>query len=488
MIKSLIVKEWPAQDVMNKATTSKRNVNDIRIAIIDDHPNIGKLIATYIRKIGCSPTVFNDSRKFVDDFQPDQFDIVITDIRMPDTDGFQVLDKVKRTSPGTDVIVVSAHTEKADAIRALRMGAFDFFEKPVSYAELASAIEKTLAFRELTRERDEMAIDLETAFRENSEKWGLNSFVGNSRSLNAIKKTVQKACSAKAPVLIVGESGTGKELVARMLHYSGTRASKPFVPVNCSAMPAELAESLLFGHVKGAFTGANTAAKGFFEAADKGTLFLDEVGDMRYELQAKLLRVLEDGIIATVGKASGGIPVDVRVVAATNVDLNKKVEEKEFREDLFYRLNTLIIRIPPLRERKDDIPIIINSLITRIAGSMGRSAPGIQEQLVTQLSTLPWPGNVRQLKNALEKALILNSSEILKTDDFQDLFDAKDSQTSARKTGNTQLATIDDDLNLDRIQMQAVKKAMETCRDNMSEASRLLGISRNKLYRLLAKR
>jgi len=335
----------------------------VSVMVVDDDVNAAGLTARYLKSMRVDVAVYTDPEKCLSDVEKKRPDIVITDLRMPKLDGLALLERVKKLNPSVDVIMVTGNADKAVAIQALKLGAFDFFEKPVDSAELIETIKKTLRYRAVVEERNQFADQVSFLSQREARQWGLDAFIGRSKLIRKIVddiKLVQRTPSTS--VLITGESGTGKELVARAIHFGGSRASHPFVPVNCCAVSAELAESVLFGHVKGAFTGATADVKGCFDMADKGTLFLDEIGDMPAALQTKLLRVLEDGMVVPVGKTVGH-EVDVRVVAATNSNLDEKIASGRFRSDLYYRLGGFRIHIPPLRERPEDIPALARHFV-----------------------------------------------------------------------------------------------------------------------------
>jgi DNA-binding NtrC family response regulator len=298
---------------------AKRN-----IVIVDDYAPVAQTLSTYVEKMGFLPIVFNNPIAFLENIDAQPFDILITDIKMPDMNGIELLKRVKRLNIKAPVIMVSAHADKQDAIAALKHGAYDFLEKPINREELAATIARTMGFRQAVQERDELARQLSLITAEEGRKWGVGTFVGKSKPMKEVFNKIRLLHkSHRTNVLILGESGTGKELVARAIHFGSKRAEGPFITLNCSAIPDNLAESMLFGHVKGAFTGATSTQQGHFEMANGGTLFLDEIGDMAPMIQTKLLRVLEDGIVCPVGKTKG-TKYDVRIISATNTDIKSK--------------------------------------------------------------------------------------------------------------------------------------------------------------------
>ncbi len=459
----------------------------LRIAVVDDYVNAAETIATYVRCMGCVPSVFTSPVAFLDALKSDTFDIVITDIRMPEMDGLSLLKEVRERAPDSQVIVVSGHAEKEDAIEALKFGACDFFEKPVGKDECEAAIKRTARYQAVLRERDRLRKQLSYISEQEVKRWGLHAFVGQHESLGKLAADIRSLQKVdRTTVLILGESGTGKELVARALHAGSERKSGPFVPVNCSAIPGELAESILFGHVKGSFTGAASDRKGAFELANEGTLFLDEIGDMSPDVQAKLLRVLEDGIVNPVG-ATKGSKVNVRIVAATNTDLEKKIEMGEFRGDLFHRLAAFTLDMPPLRDRKSDIPLLVEHFVKELSLEMGFAEPKVIPEAMDMLMRYEFPGNVRELKNVIEQALIRSRGEEI-TEEHIHLSPGLLRPSSGPESASQPSSSLADlPLNLAEMEKLTVKRAMEKTGGNVSEAARLLGISRNKLYSVLSK-
>ena len=329
-------------------------------------------------------------------------DVILTDLKMPGADGLAVLAHARKVRPGAEVILMTGYATVESAVHAMKMGAFHYITKPFSVDEVVPLVERAL---ELTSVRRENA-SLRSLAR---GRGGLDNIIGVSESMKEVLGLVRKVADTDSTVLITGESGTGKELVARAVHYLSPRADRMLVPINCSAIPADLLESELFGHVKGAFTGAHATRAGKFEAAHNGTIFLDEIGEMSPPLQVKLLRVLQEKSVTPVG-GNKAIPVDVRVIAATNKDLDEEVSEGRFRPDLFFRLNVIPVRIPPLRERRDDIPILVAHFIERYNREKGRALEGIRPESLEILMRYPWPGNVRELENLVERIVVLKGA------------------------------------------------------------------------------
>ncbi|RLA95000.1 MAG: sigma-54-dependent Fis family transcriptional regulator, partial [Deltaproteobacteria bacterium] len=329
--------------------------------------------------------------------------VVLLDVKMPGLDGIETLKRIKEKDESVEVIMVSGLNILKKAVDAIKLGAYDYILKPFDPEEILTAVERAL-------ERQRMSRELSYFRLEREQLWGGSEIVSQDEKMKEVFDIIQKVAYTTTTVLIVGESGTGKELVARAIHRAGPRREKPFVAINCASIPAELMESELFGYEKGAFTGAYAQTIGKFEYADGGTLFLDEISTLKPELQAKLLRVIEEKRIQRIGSARP-IPVDVRIIAATNMDLKKMVEEGKFRQDLYFRLNVLPIQLPPLRERKDDIPLLLDYFVKKFNEKYRRKVKGFSPEAVEALKQYQWPGNVRELENLVERMVVLSDGE-----------------------------------------------------------------------------
>lgn len=453
----------------------------VSIAIIDDDRNSCSAIEMALRSIECTPRIYSDAQQALTELQANPTEVVITDIHMPKVDGITILKTIKEKLPSVEVIIVTGFADKALAIEALRWGAFSLLEKPVNLAELLEVVKRTVHYRTIRTERDQLAEQVSLLTRQEIARWGIKAFVGESAAIKEVLKNIRLIQrSASTSVLITGESGTGKELVARAIHFGGSRANHPFIPVNCSAIPSELAESTLFGHRKGSFTGAQADHKGCFEQAHKGTIFLDEIGDMPMALQAKLLRVLEDGIVVPVGAAEGR-KVDVRVIAATNATLHDKIESGAFRSDLFYRLSAFPIMIPPLREHPGDIPLLARHFIKSLSGEMGFPTPALDETAIETLKQYPFPGNVRELKNLIERALIESGGRTILPRHLHLV-----PEHAAPASQNESAASMTLPATLREAEIMLVKRALFQAGGNVSAAAKTLGISRARLYRMLS--
>lgn len=468
----------------------------VTVTVVDDDKRVADTIATYLTQLDCRVQTYTSAESYLAALTDAPSDIVVSDICMPHVNGIELLRRIRAASPKTDVIMVSGAAEKADAVQALKLGAFDFFEKPVNGDELLETIKRTIRYRTVIEERDRYAQQVSALSERDAKKWGISAFVGKTPAIRDCLREIRLLqSSARTSVLITGESGTGKELVARAIHFGSQRSRQPFIPVNCSAVPKELAESILFGHVKGSFTGAVGDRKGCFEMADGGTLFLDEIGDMSAEIQTKLLRVLEDGVITAVGTTSGK-PIDVRVLAATNADIGARLTANAFRRDLFYRLAAFHINIPPLRDRRADIPLLAEHFLKSLGSEMGRATSGFSDAALEMLKSHPFPGNVRELKNVIERALIECAGKQVQPEHLhlQTLHGAPapapvaaPTQPSFRTADSPEDAALEDlPLNLKQAEAVLIRKALQTSEGNVSMAARLLGISRPKLYRKMA--
>lgn len=373
-----------------------------RILIIDDQAPIRRVLRDILENESYQVDDVENGMEALQLIKEQDFDAIFCDIKMPEMDGIEVLEAVKQVSD-TPVIMISGHGTIDTAVEAIKKGAFDFIQKPPDLNRLLITLRNALDKRNLATENKALKKAVKVQ----------NEMIGESKPMLEVKDMIEKVAPTNARVLITGENGTGKELVARQLHELSTRKFGPFIEVNCAAIPSELIESQLFGHEKGSFTSAIKQRKGDFELADGGTLFLDEIGDMSLSAQAKVLRALQENKITRVG-GEKEIPVNVRIVAATNKDLKKMIEENTFREDLYHRLSVIVINVPPLRERKDDIPMLVNSFVEIIAQNMGKPAPCFADEAMEELKSYQWTGNIRELHNIVERLVILGGSTITK--------------------------------------------------------------------------
>src|SRR5205085_6277704 len=367
-----------------------------RILIVDDEQGIRAALGQLLEFEGYEVHAVANAVDGIGGYEKWKPHLVFLDVKMAGIDGLEALRRIKEHDPGAIIVMISGHATIQTAVEATQLGAYDILEKPLDTDRILVTLRNALSHLDLHEENARLRLTIESRFE----------IVGKSFAIRAVTDKIEKVARTPGRVLITGKNGTGKELVARAIHRNSTRAEGPFVEVNCAAIPAELIESELFGHMKGSFTGAIADRAGKFEQADGGTLFLDEVGDMSLAAQAKVLRVLQDGVVTRIGGAKQ-IEVDVRVLAATNKNLEAELAEGRFREDLFYRLNVVPIHVPPLRERREDIPLLIAHFVGQLTGPAGLAPRAISEDAVTRLGQLDWPGNVRELRNTIERLLIL---------------------------------------------------------------------------------
>jgi DNA-binding NtrC family response regulator len=438
------------------------------LLVVDDEPSPRSTLALLLRKQGHRVLEADGVTAATKCLAEEVFDLVVTDLRMPDGDGLDVLRAARAHTPPPEVILLTAYAEWKSAKEAIRLGALDYFEKGQEPDELYHRIDKALAARALRRENENLRAQLR-------QRYGLPGLIAQSPAMQMVLDLVERVAPTDATLLIQGESGTGKEVIAKAVHHASTRAGRPFVAVNCGAVPETLLESELFGYVRGAFTGAAGSKLGLFEEADGGTLFLDEIAEMPAALQVKLLRALQSGEVRRLG-ATQAATIDVRVIAATHGDLATLISQGSFREDLFYRLNVIQIILPPLRDRREDIPALAEHFLALSAGKLGRKLR-LSAEALERILRYPWPGNVRELENAIERAAILARSAVLEPDDLPPHVSASlplgPSPTLPRQT------TLAD---AERIH---ILQTLERFGRNHSGAAEALGIGRTTLWRKL---
>ena len=439
------------------------------ILLIDDDPSLLRVTEYQLENAGYKVITAVNGKDGLSAYREHKPDLVLSDVKMPVMDGMELLAEIKRVSPHALVILVTAHGSIETAIQAMKKGAFDYICKPFDTDELLITVKKALDYQTIVNENLHLREELLSTFR-------FENIVAGSEAMSKVFKMIRRVSQTDSSVLLQGESGTGKELIARAIHYSSPRQNHPFTAVNCAAVPDTLIESEFFGHVKGAFTGASNDRTGKFEQANHGTIFLDEIGDMRLELQSKLLRVLQEHEIEKVG-GSKPIPVNVRVIAATNNDLKSMVDEKRFREDLYYRLNVVPIHLPSLRERRDDIPLLVQHFLRELGGGQIK----VSSEVYDQLQRYDWPGNVRELQNIIEQTFVLRQH-----DDQIGLEDIPDFIVNKNASGSKQFLDIPPQgIVLDEVERDLIQLALKKTNNNQNQAAKLLGITRQTLiYRM----
>src|SRR5215208_4844517 len=384
----------------------------LRVLVVDDDRLHAETVGEVLQRVGDQCSVVTSGKAGAAAIDRDEFDVVLTDLRMNDLDGLAIVRKVKADQPEAEVVVITGFGDVKTAVEAIKLGAVHYLVKPVDMAELRAIVARAGERRQLARANRDLRRQLD-------EKFGFEGVIGNSPRMHDVIARLKAYAPTRATVLILGESGTGKELAARALHFNSPRRAKPFVAMNCTALNENLLDDELFGHEPGAFTGADRLRKGRFEHANGGTLFLDEIGDMPPALQAKLLRVLENGEVTRVG-SNETIKVDVRLIAATNRDLEQMIKEGKFRQDLYYRLRVGLLRIPPLRERGKDVVLLATHFLEEFARRYGKKVPKVSNAVWNAFRSYPWPGNVRELRNQVESMVIQDQDGVLDTDDLQE--------------------------------------------------------------------
>jgi two-component system NtrC family response regulator len=442
-----------------------------QILIVEDDASFARIVQLALKGEGHRVDVVGDAESAKKKLSAGSYEIVVTDLKLPGASGVELLDWISATiSPMPAVFIMTAFATVGTAVEAMKKGAADYLTKPFSNDELVLAVRKALRLRDLENENRELREALVSSAR-------FENIIGNSRPMQELFELMRKASTRDFNVLIRGESGTGKELIARAIHFAGPRRNGPFVPVDSAAIPETLLESELFGHIKGSFTGALRDNKGKVRSAHGGTLFLDEIGDMQPELQAKLLRVLQEREVTPIGSQKAEA-VDVRVIAATHVDLEAAIREGRFREDLYFRLNVLAIRVPPLRERKEDIPVLVRHFIG-LHRSEGAS-DAVSEEAMSALMAHDWPGNVRELQNAIEHALVVADGVEIRAEHLPESVRSRAGSSSGRT-----LLLPEDGIELERLERELIEQALERTGGNQTRAAQLLGITRPTLiYRM----
>jgi two-component system response regulator PilR (NtrC family) len=444
-------------------------VDPAKVLVVDDERSILLLLKEALSQWGYQVTVASSAAEALGLLKSELFDALITDIRMPDMSGLELLREVKKQDESIEVVMMTGYPTIASAVQALKEGAYDYLSKPLILDELRHLMSRMM-------ERKFLRGEVSTLRARLGEELTVNELIGTSVPMERVKEIIGKVAVTDSPVLIEGESGTGKELVAAAIHRLSSRAKRPFIPVNCSAIPQDLLESEFFGHVRGAFSGAVADALGLFRGADEGTIFLDEIAELSPALQVKLLRVLQEMQVRPVGSTKA-YPVDVRVIAATNRDLERAMTEGSFRQDLFYRLNVVRITLPPLRERRDDIQALVSHFLRRFNRRFHRDVRGIAPDALAALTAYTFPGNVRELENLIERAYAMGAREQIQLADLPTL--SKAAAAAPPVTSPDTVPALGD------VERELILKALAVFKDDKEAAAKALGISRRTIYRRL---
>src|SRR5215469_9675807 len=448
------------------------DAQQISVLVVDDDQEMAAVVCDVLREGGYEAASASTGAEALAMVRRECPDVLISDLRMSGLSGHQLQLELKRVAPNLPVIIITAFGSIQTAVESMKLGAFDYITKPFSNDELLLVVSRALETRSLRQEVRRLRGEL-------ARSYGLPNIIATNPRMVALLETLKQVADSPASVLLTGESGTGKDLLARALHFESSRRDGPFVPINCAALPEALIESELFGHVRGAFTDARQSRTGLFAAARGGTLFLDEIGEMPMGLQAKILRVIEDKKIRQIG-ATEEAPVDVRVVAATNADLERLLEQGRFRSDLYYRLATMTLAVPPLRDRPEDLPLLLKHFLARACAETGRPSPEVEPEAAARLMRYRWPGNVRELHNAIQAAVLLCGDGRLRVKDLPPRIAGI--QTSPRLTI---AEAVDRRLSLDRLEREYVRAILGSVNGNKREAAAILEIDRKTLYRKL---
>jgi two-component system response regulator HydG len=445
------------------------------VLVVDDDQAHLIMLRTLLTEWGYEVDEADDGLKAIQQVHKQAFDLILMDIRMINVSGLEALAEIKAYNPAIPIIIMTAYSSVETAVEALKKGAYDYLTKPLDFDELRLSMERAMDHSQLKEENRLLRESLSSHFDR-------GNIIGRSSGMLKLLETVAQVATSEATILITGESGTGKELIAGAIHFNSPRKDRPFIKMNCAAVTETLLESELFGHEKGAFTGAHRRKEGRFYQADGGSLFLDEVGEMSLAMQVKLLRVLQEMEITRVG-GEEVIDVDVRVIAATNKDLIQEIETGRFREDLYYRLNVINLSVPPLRDRKEDIPLLAQDFITVFAEKNQKQIKGLTPQAMDRLLKYQWPGNVRELMNTIERAIILSMSEYLDEQDIQLVTEGEMPRSDEVPSGYENSSN----LPLDEVEKATILNTLESTGGNKSEAARRLGITRKTLHKKLKK-
>ncbi len=438
-----------------------------KVLVVDDDMEMLELLHDYLQKVGFDTQVSASGNEALAKVEEEEYNVLVTDLKMPGISGIEILQKVGQLRPECSVILITAFGTIETAIEAMKLGAFDYITKPFKMEEVMIAIEKAIKEQKLQMENIMLRQEVEKRYK-------FDNLIGKSKAMQEVFTLIQRVSNNASNVIVYGDSGTGKEMVAKAVHFNGPRKNKPFIPINCTAIPEGLLESELFGHVKGAFTGASMSKKGLFEKANGGTLFLDEIGDMGMSLQGKLLRVLQDKEIRPVG-GTAATKVDTRIITATNRDLLKEMEKETFREDLYYRLNVIPIHLPSLKDRPEDVPLLADFFLSKYAEETNTVIKGFSKESMMLLINHSWKGNVRELENVIERAVVLSNNEILQPEDLP----------LVRKSEREQIMeeAMIKQLSLRELEREYVTRILAMTKGNKNKAAKILGVNRRTLYR-----
>ncbi len=443
---------------------------EVKILVVDDEEIVRGSLIDWLREDGYQVEAAEDGFKALEKIKREPWDIALVDLKMPKMDGLELMEKIKEVRPEVQVVMITAYATVHTAVQAMKIGAYDYLVKPFNPEEISMLIKRLIESQELKKEISYLRKELKKQYQ-------FHDLISKSSKMQEIFELSRTIAKSNSNILILGESGTGKELLARAIHNESLRAAGPFIPVSCVALTETLLESELFGHEKGAFTDAIAQKKGKFELADGGTIFLDEIGDISPKLQLSLLRVLQEKEFTRVG-GTRPIKVDVRIIAATNRDLKKAVEEGKFRDDLYYRLNVISIEIPPLRERKEDIPVLVRHFIEKFNIEMGKKIERISEEALDILMKYDWPGNVRELENVIERAMVITKDNFIKAEELH-----LSPQVMKEKDTSTPL----EEKTLKAIERQHILRILDENNWNIQKSAEVLGIDRVTLYNKIKK-
>lgn len=443
---------------------------DYKVLVVDDDLEMCGLISDVLKGEGLSATSIGDSLEASKVLKKEEFDVIVTDLKMKGLKGLDLLEEAKKVAPLTPVIIITAFGTVESAIKAMKMGAYDYITKPFQMDEFVLTVKKALENRLLKREVARLKKEVESRYH-------FHNLIGKSPPMQKIYELIERISDTSSNVLITGESGTGKELVAKAIHYNGIRKEGPFVAVNCAAIPETLLESELFGYKKGAFTDAKTDKKGLIFEANEGTLFLDEITEMASTLQAKLLRVIEEKEIRPLGDTNS-YPVDVRIISTTNRDIGSVIQQDRFREDLYYRLRVIDIELPPLRDRREDIPLLVQHFINKFSQDLKKDVSGVSEEALKIFLNYTWPGNVRELENVIQRAITLTRHETILPEDLP--------HSMLQETDKNVLEkAVQEKYTIDQLEKEYIKRILVEVGGNKSKAAEILGLDRKTLYRKL---